>query len=81
MWTRDNTPKHRWHERSGMLERLMTRAEHTIRNRLALAVGMTLIGIIFGLYGFDVVGAISAVAGMFLLVLNVHRLGRIGEDL
>ncbi len=58
----------------------MTRAEQSIRSRLALAVGMTLLGITFGLYGLDVVGAISAVAGMSLLVLSLHRFGRIGED-
>ena len=58
----------------------MTRLEQTIRNRMGLAIGMTLLGICFGLYGFDAVGTISAVGGMALLVLSIHRFGRVGED-
>jgi len=58
----------------------MTRLEKSIRNRLALSVGMTLSGIAFGLYGFDLVGTISAVGGLALLVLSVHRFGRDGAD-
>ncbi len=41
---------------------------------------MTIVGVTFGLYGFDAVGTISAVVGMALLVFNIHRFGRLGED-
>jgi len=58
----------------------MTRLEQSIRSRLAVSIGMTLLGITCAIYGLELIGAVAAILGMALLIFSVHRFGRIGED-
>jgi hypothetical protein len=59
---------------------LMRRRERSIRNSLAAAIGLTLSGITCAVYGSNLVGGVATIAGLFLLGLSVHRLGRLGSD-
>ena len=54
--------------------------EASIRSNLAIALGVTLLGIVLSVEGIPELGSWATVAGLVALMIAVHRLGRLGPD-
>ncbi len=58
----------------------MIRVDRSVRNHLVASIGLTLTGIVSAINGLDSIGVVETLAGLVLLGLSIHRLGRLGSD-
>ena len=58
----------------------MIRTDRSVRSQLAVAIALTLTGIVSAVYGLDSIGGLVTLGGILLLGLSIHRLGRLGGD-
>lgn len=59
----------------------MIRVDRSVRNYLVASIGLTLTGIVSAINGLDSIGGIETLAGLLLLGLSIHRIGRLGGDI
>jgi hypothetical protein len=52
----------------------------SLGNHLKIAVGLTWLGIVLAVYGVEPLGGPTAIFGMAMLGMTIHKLGRIGAD-